>query len=482
MPVSSVAKSVSFPPNPYTLALLLCDMRQGDKRSGDMKPAALRSAPKPAAIRSRQAAFGLLLTQCVFMLCLFALSFAAFGFAQNGAAKPAPLSGRIAFIDSQGQLVTSAPDGSEKRTLTQAAAGLSYQFPAWSPVADSLAVIGATPGGSSVVTIADKVGAKGLELYSNLYGGAIYLYWSPNGQQIGFLANIMGGLELNIVGATAAQRAPTQLVTGQPLFWQWSQDSQELLVHSGLGSPGQVAFYSASGGRGRQLATPGLFNVPGLSASGGYLAYAESQSGDNRIVVRNNDTAAKGRAAQKVRREVPYGGLAVFSWSPTADKLAIMSPNGVSPRPYGPIRLLDAKTGELTPLVDGLAAAFFWSPDGKKLAYLTPFRGSGGQFAGADGRVYRQVQESGTLLELRVADVATGRSRLLTTFSPTVLFMDQFLSFFDQYALSHALWSPNSDALVLPMEGQSGSEVVVVPLQGKPRPIADGAMPFWSRR
>ena len=47
---------------------------------------------------------------------------------------------RIAYIDRDGQLATTAPDGSDQRRLT--GDGRFYQFPAWSPDSRQIAVIG----------------------------------------------------------------------------------------------------------------------------------------------------------------------------------------------------------------------------------------------------------------------------------------------------------------------------------------------------
>ncbi len=390
---------------------------------------------------------------------------------------------RIAFVNPVGQLVTISPDGDDARILTPPTR--RYGFPAWSPVADELAAIGSDPAGGGVFTIQDRVGAEPKQLYGEPGAPPIYLYWAPGGKKVGFLASSAEGLGLQIAGTGAGPGGVRQLATGNPLYWQWSGDGARLLVHSGVGSAGQLAFYSAAGEVGRPLAQPGLFNAPGLSSSGRYLAYAESGGGATRVVLRGNrkDTA-------RVRREVRYEGLAAFSWSPTGEQLAIMSPPNAVQNPYGPVRLLDAETGNLTPLVESLAIAFFWSPDGKHIAYLTPFRRGSGQLAwDTEPRpakvatlisTHNAVQPE-LLLELRVAEVATGRTRLLTAFSPTPLFVTQFLPFFDQYALSHSVWSPESDALVLPMLGESGSQVVVVPLEGEPEVLAAGETPFWSR-
>jgi TolB protein len=389
---------------------------------------------------------------------------------------------RIAFVNPGGQLVTVSPDGADPRVLTPP--GRSYQFPAWSPTNNRLAAIGIGSEGGGVFTLQDRAGAEPTRLYQDQIASPIYLYWAPDGEKVGFLANIAGGLGLQVASTDGAQL--WQLATGSPLYWQWLSGSERVLVHSGVGSRGEIAFYSAAGREGEPLAEPGLFNVPGVSAGGRYLAYAEVDGSATRVVLRG-----KGPNNAQLRREVRYEGLAAFSWSPAAEQLAIMSPRAAARFPYGPIHLLDAETGELTPLVEATAVAFFWSPDGRHIAYLTPFRRGGGQIAAASeaisalrvgGGGAQQVQDEPLLLELRVVEVASGRDRLLSAFSPTALFLDQFLPFFDQYALSHSLWSPNSDALVLPMLGESGPQVVVVPLTGEARAIAEGEMPFWSRR
>ena len=384
---------------------------------------------------------------------------------------------RIAFVNPGGQLVTISPKGEDARVLTSP--GRSYQSPAWSPTENTLAAVGIDNEGGGVFSVQDRADADAERLYGDPSGAPIYLYWAPDGKRVGFLANTEGGLELRIVGTDGAEAR--QLLSGNPVYWQWSGDSARLLVHSGIGSEGLVSFYRAAGAAGAPLAEPGPFNAPGLSVSGDYRAYAEFTGSVNRVVLAGNTP----RNAE-LRREVPYQGVAALSWSPTDEQLAIMTSPSAAPRPYGPIRLLEADTGDLTPLVDAAAIAFFWSPDGRHIAYLTPFRRRDGQQASGAlsttiSSVTASAQPQALLLELSVVEVATGRSRLLTAFAPTPLFVGQFLPFFDQYALSHSVWSPDSSAVVLPMLGEGGPQIVVVPLDGEPDIIAAGEMPFWSR-
>jgi TolB protein len=87
-----------------------------------------------------------------------------------------------------------------------------------------------------------------------------------------------------------------------------------------------------------------------------------------------------------------------------------------------------------------------------------------------------------------VVDIETGDKQLITTFEPVDIFVNQFLPFFDQYAKSHRIWSPDSNALVLPMLGFRNTgeptayvHVVSTDWRVPKRVIAEGLMAFWSQ-
>jgi TolB protein len=79
--------------------------------------------------------------------------------------------------------------------------------------------------------------------------------------------------------------------------------------------------------------------------------------------------------------------------------------------------------------------------------------------------------------------VSSGNQRRLARFVPTNLFLRQFLPFFDQYSLSHRIWSPDSDALVIPLIEDGRSQIAVVPIsRGSVQLVADGEIAFWSHQ
>jgi TolB protein len=134
------------------------------------------------------------------------------------------------------------------------------------------------------------------------------------------------------------------------------------------------------------------------------------------------------------------------------------------------IRVVEVATGDSRTLVEGTVIAFFWSPDGSRLAYVTTNAG-------------------GTALQWRVVDAATGEDREVADFFPSSDLLI-WLTYFDQYAYSHQVWSPDSRYLVfagtLANENAAGgraSQVFVLDVDGAEPPLAlaEGLLASWSQ-
>jgi TolB protein len=84
-------------------------------------------------------------------------------------------------------------------------------------------------------------------------------------------------------------------------------------------------------------------------------------------------------------------------------------------------------------------------------------------------------------VRLEFVDVESGEVTGQTAVVPARFFIDQLLSYFDQYALSHDLWSPDSSAFLLPVRDEAGgTHVAVVYRDGRPTVALDGQAAFWS--
>lgn len=388
---------------------------------------------------------------------------------------------RIVYINPNGQIVSIAPAGTDEHQLTDAQQ--RFQFPAWSPDGLTVAAIGTDRSGAGVFVVPDssKIQTAPAPLYADGRDGPFYLYWSPDSAQVSFLASHPDGMGLHLVPADGS--ADSRLLTiGGPLYWQWTADSLNLLIHSGFsGLNSRLELIAADGdGTGDMIAAPGFFQAPGISSDGRYWAYAEESPGpSSRLIV--IDTV-DGTANQQ-----RHAGLVAMGWSPTANQLAFTNGLEADSQSFvGPLRLMDAATGEVRLLSQEPIVAFFWSPDGRYLAAISIARSGDGDInahSGKDAAGKLGQQQSLPRLRLLVFEAATGEGRLLFDFVPTLTFLTQFLPFFDQYALSHRLWSPESNALVLPMLENGRNQIFVINITtGQKRFLAEGLMPSWSMR
>lgn len=416
-------------------------------------------------------------------------------------------SNRIAYVDLQNQLNTIDPNGHNRHWLTHdsatllqdpaegAADDLSFQFPTWSPDNRQIASIGGNGRSAGLYTITDD--PHQLEqVYFSHSQLPFYIYWSPDSQTISFVAtNPAYGIGLHLVSAQGEDY--NLLATGQPLFWDWTPEGDQILMHSGTKySEARLALFDVKRGNvvREDIAQPGLFQTPGIAPNGRYWAYAEADAYDNGQLVVADITTQE-------QIEVPHEGAVAFNWNPSGDKLAFIAPPTASQRYYGPLQLLDTVGKSVRVLVDQTVLAFFWSPTGRHIAYFTltddltsrprrtgrSFNGSGNGSYKTNGFKSDSVVDSPytpadtLLLDLWLVNIADGIKQKITTLKPSKLFVNQFLPFFDQFSLSHRLWSPDGTALVLPAYVEDSTRILMVPIDGaQPAAIGEGKIAFWS--
>ena len=118
------------------------------------------------------------------------------------------------------------------------------------------------------------------------------------------------------------------------------------------------------------------------------------------------------------------------------------------------------------PLTTEPVTSFFWSPDGKSLLYMVP-------------------EQIGGQLWLRWYVWDGARSLQLDSFLPTLMYMRDYLPFFEQYAQALTPWSPDSSRFVYAgadRRGESGIWVQAADGAVPPILIADGVFASWSPR
>lgn len=384
----------------------------------------------------------------------------------------------IAYIGSDDHVYVAAPDGSATRRVTEQVKGLSatdgwtYRWPTYSPDGKRLAFAGyRSRSGAllgSAILGADTEQAQASVLLESSQLSPIYLYWSPDSRHVAALVQGTRTLELHLLDA-AGSEAPRLLVTGQPLYWSWAPDGRTVAVHIGGAasdsSDAWVGLLHLEDGATREerfSEAPGGFRAPAWSPGGDKLAFVSLSGGTSLLSVRDS--------VGRITRVASSPTDVAFNWSPGGEWLAFASASAMSAVVYEGVELVHPDGTERHRLSQDPQVGFYWAPDSKRLALL-------GLDMAARQLAWSTVQTDGK------------GKRQLAAFAPSNDFAFQ-LPFFDQYAQSTNVWSPDGRKLVYASTGgverSNGStddeRVMVLEVDGEalPTAVAAGGAAVWS--
>jgi TolB protein len=374
--------------------------------------------------------------------------------------------GRLVIVDEAGNVALLDRDGTNRIDVTEDAAATSIYFqPTWSPDATHLVFSRAAVSSSEVVLHEIDTGTQARV---DTPFPAFYFSWAPDGGRVAYLGNgTAGGLRLAIVDTDGTELREDD---GQPYYLSWDGDSS-MVVHVGTD---RLAIVDPAGAAvERALGAPGVFRAPEWTDDG--ILYVERGPEFGRLMLAADDGDAR------VLAEIPGG--ASFTVSPAGDRVAVQSvaseqigdfavtgrlavAQEASRLPANRIVVLDLETLDWTRVGDEPVLAFWWSPDGERLLVLTvpdPSR--------------REVA-------WRIWSDETGLRDPLVFVPGPELFRD-VVPFFDQYARSFTLWSPDGSEFAFPgaIDGEAG--IWVVGFDGDtmvPRKVAEGTWVAWSPR
>ena len=415
----------------------------------------------------------------------------------SAAASTAPSAGAIGQLASSGSVALVGRDGSLSvvddagESIVLSSGDTSGAFPAWSPDGKRIAAVITTSTERSVVVFEAPSGAAAsstppVTIFQSGTIQPFYLSWRPDGREVSFLAQEPQRLALRVAAADGSSALdgsdPTTIVqVGNPLYFDWIA-SNELLAHVGTGSDSFLGEIGLDGQPTHPaLPAPAEFRPGVVSADGSHLAYVRTETGgDTTVVVGARDGSNQ--------HSMPVFGIASVTFDPGGDLLGSVGPTEPvqSPLadPIGPLRLMDASSGKVRTLVDGSVVSFWWSPDGKTIAALriqqlaNPLTSVSGAEAQA---VASESPSPTTEIRLSFVDVASGKVRSDVEVAPAQLFVDQLLTYFDQYALSHQLWAPDGSSFLMPVVDPDGVTRVAVVDPDRGRTVAlDGLIGFWS--
>ena len=387
---------------------------------------------------------------------------------------PARAVNRIAVLGSVSNIFTIAPDGTDKQSITNDADdALTYRYPTWSPDSARLAYVELEQSAdsqtfTSALHIAPARGGTPQRIETE--SAPFYLYWSPTSEQIAFLSNWGDSMALRTL-TVGESREPQTIHTGMPFFFSWEPSGDSLFAHIGSDT---LSFLDEDGNETKSLPRAGLFQAPHWSRDGDRIAYVREGEATGASVLAMSDANGENETSLW-----EADGLFSFNWSPDNRRIAYSFTEAIVGLPaFGALYVEDVDTGERVTVSEEEVISFFWSPDGTKLAYLVPEEHS----------VIERAPEAAPLRQegefwVRWYVWDGTNSTRLTIFSPTQDFLFDYIRYFDQYAQSVSLWSPDSQTLLyagLSESGLSGIWTLPVAPGSTAKRISPGVLAAWS--
>jgi len=251
-----------------------------------------------------------------------------------------------------------------------------------------------------------------------------------------------------------------ELSEGGPHYWDWSPDGASMLW-ARFGT--ELSIYDADSNAIAQTFDDRL----------GFQRAVDWSPVDDRLLAavrapgRRNDLIIFDKDERLVLAE-GFRGPVSFEWSPDGAQVAYLDEQRTT------LTVADAQTGAPVATAPDDAFAFFWSPDSARLAYLTISQ------PGQD--VLASLQSEPPRLQWVIYSPATGAATRLATFFPTRETI-YYLQFFDQFARSHRLWSPDSRYLTygeVLRDGRSVVSLLDTTSQDAPRTLMEGQIGVFS--
>jgi TolB protein len=359
-----------------------------------------------------------------------------------------------------------------------------YQWPTWAND-NRLAYFGTTvlPSGSVGVEayIIQRPGSDPELVYSASDETFTYAAWSPqfcgDTPDCRDLAVLLSAAELEAFQVRMIRHTATDSDTfaageGVPFYFSWSPDGENMIWHR---NNSLLDIYEIEERRSTRVTSDlGAFFAPAWSPVDDRILFGLAGiSGDGTDLA--IATSPDGETIERLTRNLV--SPVSFSWSPNGNQIAYLDGAGT-------LSVIDVITGEsvLQSPIPGVLA-FFWSPNSQHIAFVSlEGRDPGGFSAKMDASMVMAQTTPGLLWS--VIDISTGQLRRYITFRPTRE-MAYLLTYFDQFAQSHRIWSPDSRYIVFSEVGQgTGTPSIhvldVSQTASVPLTIAQGVIGIWS--
>lgn len=397
--------------------------------------------------------------------------------------------GSILVLGADGTLSVVRANGRMGGLATNVERG--FGFPAWSPDGKAIAAITGTAEGSEIGVFDPSQALTPTPdpprpIFRSAAIGPFYLSWAPDSRTVSFLASQGDALSLRVAPADGSapldgSGAGSVIRTGSPLYYDWI-GPQRLIAHIGTDVDAFLGEIDRSGASVSPVITsPGHFRTPVVSHDHAFVGYdLNAPDGLDQVVVARRDGTHRHGAKTL--------GLTAVAFDPAGDTLGFIGPDDPNLNtigiPVGPLRVIDAASGSVRTLVDGHVVGFWWAPDGKTIAAIRvqPIAGATAPSPTPASPDPSASGAPGSEVRLIFVDVASGRVRSEPIVHLGQAFIDQVLTYFDQYSLSHHLWAPDGSSFALAIADADGTaRVALIAPDGGTKATLPGIAAFWTR-
>lgn len=321
---------------------------------------------------------------------------------------------RLVVTTASGAANVLALQDGESPVSLQAGAAAAF-WPAWRPGHGTLSWSEAHDRTRLVVDREEVPGASHQPARFIGPGLPHYPLWNPDGRVLAYV--VPDGQSLSLRAWTVGEPDVRELVSGAPIFSCWLPGGDALVVHHGASL--QIFDASSASSPTTLSESAAGFRTPAVSGDGSRIAWAEVRSGA--VHVMECDVATR---AIRELRVLPAGVALCYA----ADGRLLVA-SSTSPESPAFASIVDVERGAR--LIRSVITAFWLSPDATRLVTLHP------SFTG-DGRY-----------QARLWDHAGRALGATEAFVPSAQF-GMVVNFFDQFSLSHPLWSADSRWFGLP--------------------------------
>jgi WD40 repeat protein len=367
--------------------------------------------------------------------------------------------GRLLVLAAENEIITMRPDGSDPVTLAAPDSGIERTQPTWSPDGSRVAWTERREDQETYLMVADSGGGILDEWPSPLL--AVYIAWGPDGEHLALTGSQgPGDLLLAIAGPDGEIQVIDQ---GAPVYFDWAPDGTELLARVS----GKFEYLAIDGSGRETVPATGEFRLGAHVGESVVL-------GTGRDV---GEALALASPRGQIERELlRYAAPMAYVADDSGSRLAVMSRGSPESQELSQIEetdlpIIDAERLFVVETSDGAIEevsvrsniAWFWSPDGGRLLYST--------LEAVDG-----------VERLRWHTWDGDETTSYAPFSPTGLFARDYLSYFDQFALSISLWAPDGSAFTYAGgESLQDAGIWVQDIEGgDPVRVSRGEMALWS--